>query len=74
MKKGNGKTKKVTSKWCDFHKIPCHNIDECHTKKSLVANMKDSNLDMDSNSNSKMDKGKQIIDVEPSATIATTKI
>ena len=28
-KKGHGKTKKDIEKWCDFHKIPWHNTDEC---------------------------------------------
>ena len=73
-KKGNGKMNKDTGKWYDFHKIPWHNTDECHTKQSLVAEMKSSELDPDSDSNSKMDKGKQIIDTKPSATVATTKI
>ena len=72
MKKGNGKTKKDTGKWCDFQKSPWHNTNECRTKKSLVAEMKALELDLYSNSDSKMDKGNQIIDVEPSATIATT--
>jgi hypothetical protein len=31
-KKGHGKTKKDTIKWCDFHKIPWHNTDECRSK------------------------------------------
>jgi hypothetical protein len=31
-KKGHGKTKKDTGKWCDFHKIPWHNTDECLSK------------------------------------------
>ena len=74
MKKGNGKTKKDTGKWCNFHKIPWHNIDECGTKQSLVARMKSSELDANSNIDSKMDKGKHIIDAEPSASIATTQI
>jgi len=31
-KKGNGKTKKDTGKWCDFHKSPWHNTDEYRSK------------------------------------------
>jgi hypothetical protein len=31
-KKGHGKTKKDTEKWCDFHKIPWHNTNECRSK------------------------------------------
>ena len=30
-KKGHGKTKD-TKKWCEFHKIPWHNTDECRSK------------------------------------------
>ena len=73
-KKGNGKTKKDIGNWCDFHESPWRNTDECRTKQSLVAEMKSLELDPDSDSNSEMDKGKQIIDVEPSATVATTQI
>jgi hypothetical protein len=39
-KKGNEKMKKDTGKWCEFHKIPWHNTDECRLKQSLVAEMK----------------------------------
>jgi hypothetical protein len=31
-KKDTGKTKKDTGKWCNFHKIPWHNIDDCRSK------------------------------------------
>jgi hypothetical protein len=39
-KKGNGKSKK-TLKVCDFHKIPWHNTDECHSKQSLLVELKE---------------------------------
>ena len=71
IKKSNGKTKKDTSKWCDLHKIPWHNTDECRAKQSLVAEMKSSGLDSDSDSEIEPDKGKKIIDAEPNATVAT---
>ena len=66
--------KKDISKWCNFYKSPWHKTDECRTKQSLVAEMKSSELDPDFNSNSEMDKGKHIIDVAPSAIVATTHI
>ena len=72
MKKANGKTKKDISKWCYFHKIPWNNIDECLTKQSLVVKMKALELDLDSNFDLELEKGKKIIKVEPSATLATT--
>jgi hypothetical protein len=31
-KKGHEKTKKDTGKWCDFHKIPWHDTNECRSK------------------------------------------
>jgi hypothetical protein len=38
--KGNGKSKKDIGIWCEFHKIPWHNIDECLSKQSLLAETK----------------------------------
>jgi hypothetical protein len=73
-KKDTGKTKKDTGKWCDFHKILWHNIVDCHSKKSLVAEVKSSESDAGSDSKSELEKGRQIIGVEPSATVATTKV
>ena len=43
-------------------------------KSSELVEMKSSELDPNSDSYSKMDKGKHIINVEPSSTISTTKI
>ena len=62
MKKGNGKVKKDTWKWCELHKSPWHNTDECRAKQSLVAEMKSSKLDSESDSKTEPDKGKWIID------------
>jgi hypothetical protein len=62
--------KKDTRKWCDFHKSPWHNTIDYHSKKSLVVEVKGSESEVGSNSESETEKGRQIIDVEPSAIIA----
>jgi hypothetical protein len=51
-KKGNGKSKKETGNWCEFHNIPWHNTDESHSIQSLVVQLKDkeSNPDLDPDS------------------------
>jgi hypothetical protein len=72
-KKGNEKTKKDIGKWCELHKSPWHNTDECRSKQSLVVEMKASKLEANSDSESSHEGGKQIIDVEPSAMVPTTK-
>ena len=76
-KKGYGKTKKETGKWCEFHKIPWHNTDECRSKQSLVAEIKSSESDPDSDSEpnaTAANNGKQIIDADTTAIVATAQI
>jgi hypothetical protein len=72
-KKANEKSKKDMGKCCEYHKIPWHNTEECHSKKSLMVEIKSSNSEEDSNSESNPKGGKYIIDVEPSAMVSTTK-
>ena len=76
-KKGDGKTKKDTGKWCEFHKSPWHNTDECRSKQSLVAEIKSSKSDPDSDSEPNATtayNGRQIINADPTATVATAQI
>jgi len=54
MNKDNGKTKKDTRKWCDFHKSLWNNIVDCRSKKSLLDEVKSSELDVGSDSKSEL--------------------
>jgi hypothetical protein len=74
IKKDNGNKKKDIGKWCDFHKSPWHKTVDCHSKQSLVVEVKASESDAGYDSESEPEKGRQIINVEPNATISTTKI
>jgi hypothetical protein len=65
--------KKDTRKWCEYHKIPWHNTEECRSKQSLMAELKAIESKVNSDSESNIEGGKRIIDVEPSSIVATTK-
>ena len=77
-KRNTTKLKKEAGKWCEYHKSPTHNTSECWDKQSLVAEIKDSELDayFDNKYEPEKgnDRGKKIIDAEPNMTVATTKI
>jgi hypothetical protein len=74
QRKENEKTKKDTGKWCEYHKIHRHNTKECRSKQSLMVELKASELEVDYDFESNPKGGKQIIDVESSATVLTTKV
>jgi hypothetical protein len=65
--------KKDMGKWCEYHKIPWHNTDECCSKKSLMVELKASKSEDNFYSESNPEGGKQIIGAEPSGIVATTK-
>jgi hypothetical protein len=64
---------KDMGKWCEYHKSPWHNTKECRSKKSIMDELKDYESEVNSNSDSNLEGGKWIIDVEPSATVTTIK-
>jgi len=72
------KTKKDTEKLCELHKSHTHNTNVSRAKQSPVLKLKalESNacFDYEPEPNKGNDKGKQIIYIEQSATITTTKI
>jgi hypothetical protein len=72
--KGNENTKKDIKKWCEYHKSPWHNTDECRSNKSLVVELKAIESEADSDLESNSEGGKWIIDVESSATVTTTEV
>ena len=57
-KKVNEKMKKDTGKWCEYHKIPWHNTNECLSKQSLMVEMKVSESKADSDFDSNLEGGK----------------
>jgi hypothetical protein len=59
---------------CDFHKIPWNNTNECRSKQSLVAEIKDKEPNLDSKSDSENIGRRHIIDVDPTATVTTATI
>ena len=64
----------LTCKWYEFHKSPWHNTNESRSKKSLVAEIKSSESDPDSDSEPNATtkyNGRKIINADPTTTIST---
>jgi hypothetical protein len=57
-----------------FPQNPLHNTDECRSKHSLVAEIKDKESNPDSKSDSENIGKRQIIDADPTAIVTTTTI
>jgi len=57
-----------------IHKIPSHSTDECRSKQSLVAKIKENDSNPDSKYDSKNIGRRQIIDTYPNVTIATITV
>jgi len=72
--KGKGKMKNDTRKWCDLHKIPWNNTDECRLKQSLVVKVKDKDPNPYLKSDPKNIENGQIIDAGPTSIVATATI
>jgi hypothetical protein len=73
-KKNTRKTKKDIRKWCDFYKSPWHNTADCCSKQSFMDEVKVSESYVGSDSDLEPKRGRRIINVKPSATVATTKL
>jgi hypothetical protein len=66
--------KNDTGKWCDFHKIHWNNTYECRSKQSFVVEVKDMEPNPDSKSDPENIENGQIVNANPTATVATTTI
>jgi hypothetical protein len=69
-----GRQRKIPGSGATSIRAPGITTVDCHSKKSLVAKVKASESDVGSDSESEPEKGRWIIDMEPNATISTTKI
>ena len=65
-------------KWCEFHNSPTHSTNDSQAKQSMVVKLKapesDACSDPEPNPEKGYEKGQHIIDADPSAIVASTKL